>query len=82
MKKLIALSLLAMAFCGCRNLTATLPGGAKITSKSFMNKLAIGSLIVGTNGTVTLSGYNLDQTQIVLAAFQLGLQAAKSGLVP
>lgn len=73
------LAMTALAFLnGCSSLVATLPNGTSVKATSFACKRSIGTLIVATNGTATLSNYNLDQvagTQAVAEGVAKGIVA-------
>lgn len=73
MKLLLLAAVIAATSIGCRQLDVTLPGGGSLHSMSFVNKLSVGEVTVGTNGTVTLRNYNLDQVA--------GAQAIAQGVV-
>jgi hypothetical protein len=76
--KLSVLPLLALLLGGCSNLTAKLPNGTMVKATSVACKRSIGTLIISTNGTATLSNYNLDQvagTQAVAEGVAKGVVA-------
>lgn len=67
MKKIMAVSIVAMALAGCRSIELTLPGGSTLKSTSFACKLSVGTAGVSTNGTAYMTNYNLDQVAAMQA---------------
>jgi len=53
------LLLLVVSLCGCTSTTVTTPQWT-VRRISFLQKLEVPNLVIGTNGTVTLQGYSND----------------------
>jgi hypothetical protein len=82
MKKLLLAAALLIGLCGCRSMTAKLPGGTEISTTAFACKLSVGSVSIATNGTATLSNYNLDQVAGTQAIAEGVAKGVASGLKP
>lgn len=85
MKKLLPLTILtacAFVLCACHIITIPTPNGPA-TFKSFGQKVQFSKAGMGTNGVITVEGYNLDQVTLPLATLQaLSAAAAKGAMVP
>lgn len=78
MKRLFASAFAGLLLAGCSNLSATLPNGVSVKATSFACRRSIGTLVIATNGTATLSNYNLDQvagTEAIAAGVAKGVVA-------
>lgn len=68
MKKLMTVVTLALLSSGCAQTKLSTPGGLQFSTTRFLWQGKIGTVEVGTNGTVKLIGYSSEAAQVVEAA--------------
>ena len=80
--KLLSLSLVAVALLGCTHTVVETPA-LKVRRVSFLQKVEIPRLSIGTNGVVTLSGYKTDGgTEAAAAVVSAAVAAAMKSVAP
>lgn len=81
MKKILALAAVSLLLTACHSIRIPTPYGVASVD-SFGQKTRITEMSWSKDGTLTLKGYNNDQTTLPLAAFQAGLEYGKKLAVP